>query len=106
MGATISPLWNTTTAIALCSGLVGSIIIWWRCPDARKTLRNTLTLLVISLIAAMIVRGIEFEGQLASAGLIHGFLVLVLGATVIRLIGLFFFRVILALFRVHPPQHS
>ncbi len=104
LGASIGPLWNATTAIALSSGLVGSIIIWWRCPDARKTLRNTLALLVITLVAATITRGSESEGHLANAGLIHGFLVLVLGATVIRLIGLFFFRVILAVFRVHPPS--
>ena len=76
---------------------VASTLVAWRCPAARKTLRNTLILFAISFLGLLATAGTE-------ASLVSGIAYLLVGATVIRLAGLLLFRVIFGLFHIHPPS--
>ena len=50
LNAMIGTIWSVDTALYLAAILVMSGLLWQRCPDAHRTLRNTLYLLGISLI--------------------------------------------------------
>jgi len=84
--------------------LLLSAALWRRCPDARRTLRNTLYFIIISFVGFKLSDPVSGVIGGSNAAIIHAFFKLCLGAAVIRLFGLFFFRVLLAALRIHPPS--
>jgi len=101
----IGSIWNGYTALYLTAILVISASIWRRSPDAHKTLRNTLYLLCASFIGLVIADVMATGDPESSAALFHSGMVLVLGATIIRLLGLFLFRVVFDILRIHLPSN-
>jgi small-conductance mechanosensitive channel/CRP-like cAMP-binding protein len=99
-----SAVWHQNTGFYLVVILAISVTLWRRYPDAHTTLRNTLYLLCASYIGMLIANAIQTSNPESNAALIHGGLVLVIGGTIIRLLGLFLFRVVLGFLRIHPPS--
>lgn len=100
----VGSIWNGETALYLCAILTVSVIIWRRRPDAHRTLRNTLYLFCAGFIGLVITDGIAADDPDSSAVLFHAGITLVVGAAVIRLLGLFLFRVVFDVLRVHLPS--
>jgi small-conductance mechanosensitive channel len=95
---------NETTGFYFIAVLLASVSLWYRCPDARKTLLNTLYLLGLGFIGLTISAAYMATYPEGNTRIYHAGLVLVVGAAVIRLFGLFLFRVIFVLLRIHPPS--
>ncbi|NCF18650.1 MAG: mechanosensitive ion channel [Haliea sp.] len=104
LNAMIGTIWSVDTALYLAAILVMSGLLWQRCPDAHRTLRNTLYLLGISLIGLALTEASFSTGSGGYGPVYHSALVLLTGAAVIRLLGLFLFRVIFELLRIRPPS--
>jgi small-conductance mechanosensitive channel/CRP-like cAMP-binding protein len=97
-------IWSSSTGVYALSALFLAIVLWSRCPDARRTLRNTVYVLVSGFIGLMITDVIRLQQPDGNAPFYHSVLLLIVGAAYIRLAGLFLFRVVFDLLRIHPPS--
>lgn len=83
---------------------VVAAVLWRARPGARTTLRNTLYFLAFGALVLVIAGIFHAGGYAQPAGILKSAAVLLMGAGVIRLAGLFLFRVILGALNVRPPS--
>ena len=83
---------------------VVAAVLWRTRPAARTTLRNTLYILAFGAFVLVIAGLFHAGGYTQPASILKSGAVLLLGAGVIRLAGLFLFRVILNALNVRPPS--
>ena len=81
-----------------------SAILWRIRPNSHKTLRNTFYFLIFGFLGLVLAGVVHVSGHTHSAAIIQSGFILVIGAGVIRLAGLFLFRVILESLKVRPPS--
>ena len=84
--------------------VVSAAIVWRARPAARRTLRNTLYFLAFAALVLLSAGLFHAGGYDQPAVILKSAGVLLVGAGVIRLAGLFLFRVILDALNVHPPS--
>ena len=99
--ALVFNLQSVTWAAAI---LLLAAMLWRRCPDARRIVRNTLYFLAASYITLKLSDPATFALGGTSASIVHAIAMLCMGAAIIRLLGLFIFRILLAAIGVSPPS--
>ena len=97
-------IWSGSSLIYLIATVAMSLLIWQRCPDARVTLKNTLLFLALGAAGLVFTDIFRSADPAGAAPIYHAALVLLIGAALIRLLGLFIFRILLDLLKVHPPS--
>ena len=100
--ALVFNLQSVTWAAAI---LLLAAMLWRSCPDARRIVRNTLYFLAASYITLKLSDPATFALGGTSASIVHAIAMLCMGAAIIRLLGLFIFRILLAAIGVSPPQY-
>jgi small-conductance mechanosensitive channel/CRP-like cAMP-binding protein len=108
----LGAIWNEKMSLSLVAILLISAMLWRRCPDAHKTLRNTLYFLCLGFIGLLVTdvmvlsagSGTPDGTPHGNAAIVRAGFILCIGAAVIRLLGLFVFRVVFAVLRIHPPS--
>lgn len=96
--------WHKDAWMVLAFVCVVSAILWRIRPNSHKTLRNTLYFLVFGFVGLVLAGIVHVSGYTQSAVIMKSGFTLVIGAGVIRLAGLFLFRVILESLNVRPPS--
>lgn len=99
--ALVFNLQSVTWAAAI---LLLAAMLWRSCPDARRIVRNTLYFLAASYITLKLSDPATFALGGTSASIVHAIAMLCMGAAIIRLLGLFIFRILLAAIGVSPPS--
>lgn len=95
---------NTSTGIWMILLVLISVVLWLRCQDARRLVRNTLFFILLSFIGLKLTDPETIALGGGNASIIHAVFVLLVGAAVIRLLGLFTFRILLDSLGIHPPS--
>lgn len=105
-------IWNTANHFAWHADLLSLLLLVWIIsmlilryrPADRKSLFSTLLMLVFGLLGQLVSGFVNIGGfSMMAAGLHEAFLILE-GLAVIRVIGIFIFRLILPLIRFTPPR--
>ena len=104
LNSAFGEVWSSSSLIYCILTVMASLLIWRRCPDARITLKNTLLFLAIGFLGLTLTDVLRAADPEGAAPVYHAVLVLLLGAALIRLLGLFFFRIVLGLLKIHPPS--
>jgi len=97
-------IWSGSSLIYLIATVAMSLLIWQRCPDARGMLKNTLLFLALGAAGLVFTDLFRAADPTGSAPIFHAALILLIGAALIRLLGLFIFRIVLELLKIHPPS--
>ena len=102
--AVFAEWWTPQTSQLIAAIAVGSLLVWWRSPESRPTLRKTVLLILVSTMALLLLRALETPAADGPFKLGHGILILVIGAMVIRLAGMVLFKVVFDVLRIRPPS--
>jgi len=104
LNAAIDSLFNPNTGAWAAAVLLIAAALWQRCPDAHRILRNTLYFIVFSFLGLKLSDPSALAIGGDNASVIHAAFILCIGAAIIRLLGLFVFRILLAALGMHPPS--
>lgn len=95
--------WHGNLPLLLGSVAILSLLLYRFGAESRETLKKTLTFLLFSL-AGLFVGGVFAALDYPTvAKILYATFIFAQGAAVIRLIGLFFFRIVLSLLHARPP---
>ena len=97
-------IWSGSSLIYFIATVAISLLIWQRCPDARVKLKNTLLFLGLGAAGLILTDIFRSADPTGTAPIYHAALILLIGAALIRLLGLFIFRIVLDTLKIHPPS--
>jgi small-conductance mechanosensitive channel len=100
----VSPAWHDDIATLLFLVAIIAVLFLRFRPNDRKTLVTTLLLLSLALVGQLASVFIELLGFMRIAASLHEAFLILEGLAVIRLIGVFVFRVVLPLLSFKPPR--
>jgi small-conductance mechanosensitive channel/CRP-like cAMP-binding protein len=99
----IQYFWHEEALFVFLSALALSLLLLARLRDDRKSVLNTL-LFFLTCQALAILSGLIYALQIPTAAVFREAAVIGMGIAVIRLCGLFAFRIVLPLTRLQPPR--
>jgi small-conductance mechanosensitive channel len=104
IAALAEPLRASGTPYAIALMAVVGALAWWLRPQDRSVTRNTVAFFLIGVAGQMAAAGLVAGGLEGTGAVLHEVFVIATGVAVIRLAGLFFFRVILSAIGFAPPR--
>lgn len=96
--------WHQDIGYLIGIVLLVALLLFRFKPGVRRTLANTLGFFLACLVGLFISGIVEYLGFGSAASALHEIFILAEGMAVIRLAGLFVFRILLPLARLNPPS--
>lgn len=96
--------WHQDIAHLIAIVILVAVLLYRFKPEVRRTLSNTVIFFVACLTGLIISGIVHHFGFSSAATALHEIFILAEGMAVIRLIGLFVFRILLPLARLNPPS--
>jgi len=96
--------WHQDIVYLVGIALLVALLLYRFKPGVRRTLANTLGFFLASLAGLFVSGIVDYLGFAGAASALHEIFIIAEGMAVIRLAGLFVFRILLPLARLNPPS--